>query len=177
MFSQIKDKANETELLTIRKVVDKGIEDYIKSRQKKLPEFVATHFSIEGAFRVNKKAFGLDIVKAPINIVLMPFYLMIRLISKLTSKFGLYAISSKINKIPPGLKTAVEREVNWLIYSEFLEIPYKDGDRESNKDALLESCLAQSEMKILLNQYFNQIAKKSQRNLKTQILEHPLRKT
>lgn len=161
MSHHIEDEVNDIELSTLRKVVDKGIYEYIGNREKKLPEFVSTHFSVRGAFRINKKAFGLDIIKAPLNIAWLPPYLIMRLSSKLTRKFGLNNISSKMDNLPKGFKTAVEREVNWLIYNELLEIPYKDGDRETNKDALLETCLAQPEMNILLNQYFKQIAKKS----------------
>jgi hypothetical protein len=157
-----KNEVNETELLTISKIVDKSINEYIKSREQKVAEFVSTHFNIKGAFRINKKAFGLDMVKAPINIVWMVPYLIMQLSSKLTSKIGLNNISLKMGKFPKGIKTAVEREVNWLIYNDLLEIPYKDGDRESNKNKLLETCLAQPEMKMLLNQYFIQITKKSE---------------
>lgn len=157
----IKNEINNAELSTISKVVEKSINEYIKSREQKVPEFVATYFSIKGAFRINKKAFGLDIVKAPMNIAWMPPFLIMRLSSKLASIAGLNNISSKMEKLPKGFKTAVEREVNWLIYHDLLEIPYKDGDRESDKDALLETCLAQPEMKMLLNRYFNQITRRS----------------
>jgi hypothetical protein len=152
---------NNGELLLINTAIEEGIRQYIKTRKEKVPEFVSNYFSFKGALRLNKRAFGGDLYKVPANILWMPPYLLGRLASKLTSRIGMNSISEKINRLPKGFETDVEREINWLIYSELLEIPYQQGDRESKKDAILEACLEQPEVKILLNQYLSRISEKS----------------
>jgi len=37
------------------------------------------------------------------------------------------------------LETAVSREITWLIYTELLELPFAQGDRNSRRDALAEA--------------------------------------
>jgi hypothetical protein len=46
-----------------------------------------------------------------------------------------------VEKITPGFKTNVQKELNWLIYTELLEIPYEMGKRKSTKDKLFEYIL------------------------------------
>ena len=55
--------------------VNRAIEAYIRSRKEKVPDFSRKFFSGKGAFRLNKKAFGSDLYKAPINILwALPYF-------------------------------------------------------------------------------------------------------
>lgn len=42
--------------------------------------------------------------------------------------------------------TAVGQEIEWLMTTELLELPFRQGDRESRKDALAETVLAAPEL-------------------------------
>ena len=45
--------------------------------------------------------------------------------------------------MPPGFKTEVQKEVEWLIVTELLELPHKQDKRLSKNDMLLTSILEQ----------------------------------
>jgi hypothetical protein len=47
---------------------DRAIGSYIRSRKEKVPAFVAKYFSFKGALQLNKKAFGADLYKVPLNV-------------------------------------------------------------------------------------------------------------
>ena len=45
--------------------VNRAINLYIQSRKEKVPDFTKRFFSLKGALRLNKKAFGTDLYKSP----------------------------------------------------------------------------------------------------------------
>jgi hypothetical protein len=63
--------------------------------------------------------------------------------------------------LPAGFETNVQKEVNWLIYTELLEIPYTQGKRKSNKDELFEEILNQPEISSQFISELSQISSKS----------------
>lgn len=120
-----------------------AVSNYIHSRKVKVPEFVEKHFSFKGALQLNRKAFGSDIYKTPLNVAWSLPYLSLRVSSSLLKKMGLDRITNRIDKIPPGFETRVQKEINWLIFTELLELPYSQDGRKSQKDALLVEILNQ----------------------------------
>ncbi len=66
---------------------------------------------------------------------------------------GLNKLASFLNRLPVGFETNVQRELTWLVYTELLEVPFQDGKRESQHDALLEEMLNQPEMMALYRPY------------------------
>ncbi len=117
----------------------KAVTQYINSRLEKIPEFVQTHFSFRGALRLHKKAIGADLIKGPVNISWSLIYTILRGSGAILHKVGERKISRLLReKLPPGFETRVQKEITWLIYTELLELPFKQGRRESKKDALME---------------------------------------
>ena len=98
---------NAISMTFLTSIYDKSVKEYIKSRKKKLPEFVSEFFSFKGAFQINKKALSLDMIKVPFNIVWMLCNLIIKLVSIIIRKLGFGTLSSKMNKIPKGFVTNV----------------------------------------------------------------------
>ncbi len=101
----------------IKSAIDRAIQNYIESRRQKIPEFVQTHFSVSGAVKINRKALGLDLVKAPLNVAWMLPYTAVRATSLIFRKIGLKKVDLLAKKIPTGFKTAVQEEINRLISS------------------------------------------------------------
>ena len=50
------------------------------------------------------------------------------------------------------LETAVGREIEWLIMTELLELPYEQGERVSSKDALAETVLSSQPVQAAVQQ-------------------------
>jgi len=141
--------------------VNRAISNYIKSRRAKVPHFVEQYFSFRSAVRLNKKALGSDLYKAPVNILWAFPYTGLKASSSLLKRMGLKKIPSLFERLPVGFETNVQKEVNWLIYTELLEIPYTHGKRKSNKDALFEEILNQPEISSQFISELSQISSKS----------------
>ena len=153
-------KAEDTDEIS-RLAFDRAIADYIRSRREKVPEFVAKYFSFKGAMQLNKKAFGADLYKVPLNVAWSVPYLSMKVSAALFKKLGLDKIPGRIDKIPPGFETRVQKEINWLIFTDLLELPYSQKDRTFHNDALLAEiidqpaiapCLPMNLQKYILNQ-------------------------
>jgi hypothetical protein len=129
--------------------VERAIGAYIESRKEKVPHFVKQHFSFKGAIRLNRKAFGSDLYKVPLNVAWTIPYITLRASSSLMKRMGLQKFPSHVERLPVGFETKVQREINWLIFTDLLEIPYAQEKRRSAKDALLEAILIQPEISSL----------------------------
>jgi hypothetical protein len=57
-------------------------------------------------------------------------------------RLGAKHAARRLRSRTPFLDTDVARELTWRLYSELLELPYDDGRRRSEKDALAEAILA-----------------------------------
>jgi len=129
--------------------VERAIGAYIESRKEKVPHFLRKHFSFKGAVRLNRKAFGSDLYKVPLNVAWTIPYITLRASSSLMKRMGLEKFPSHVERLPVGFETKVQKEINWLIFTELLEIPYVQGKRRSEKDALIEEILNQPEISSL----------------------------
>lgn len=115
---------------------------YFETRRSRVDDFVARHFSLAGSLAIHRKALGWDVLKVPANILLaVPNFAM-----KFTA-VGAHAIGARraarfLRAMQLLLETAVGREIEWLIMTELMELPYGQNDRESRKDALAEAILS-----------------------------------
>lgn len=152
---------SDNQRLLIRHAVNAGIEDYIQSRKAKVPAFVAKHFSFHGALKLHRKALGKDLYKAPLNMLWLAPLAAIKAGAWLSKKLGAAAVARSLNGLPSGFETDVQREINWLIYTELLELPYQQHHRNSTKDALLEAILKDESLAELIDAYLTEIHQKS----------------
>lgn len=86
---------------------------------------------------------------------------MIKASSWLLHKAGADATARRLNGLPKGFQTDVQKEINWLIYTELLELPYRQNSRTSSKDALLEAILQDSQLASLIDGCLTEIQQKS----------------
>jgi hypothetical protein len=166
----------------IETALDRAIRNYIDSRRKKIPGFVKTHFSISGAVKINRKALGKDLIKAPVNLAWALPYTAIQVTSVVLKKIGLKKIDKLIEKVPIGFKTSVQEEINRLIYTELLELPYKKDNGKDVNDALLAEILDQPEIKCLFQVELDLILTQSQqegfkKSLENRLKEYSLSRT
>lgn len=130
----------------VEQAVKAGIKSYADSRRRKITSFVETNFSFKGAWNLNKVAFGWDMLRAPANLAWMPIYFTAKIGGSATEKMGLRSLSGRLRTVPPGFRTDVERRVEWLLYSEFLELPFEGGGSVCEKNLLLTQILAEKEL-------------------------------
>ncbi|HHJ38901.1 MAG: hypothetical protein AXA67_10485 [Methylothermaceae bacteria B42] len=137
----------------VEQAVNRGIERYIQSRNARVPGFVDKYFSVKGALKLHRKALGKDLYRAPLNIVWAVPSLGAQALASLGRKLGAERLADKLEKLPQGFETDVQREVKWLIYTELLELPYQDGERESRRDVLLAEILSEPELAAVCESY------------------------
>ena len=145
----------------IELAVERGIAEYIASRKGKIPGFVDRYFSFRGAFAMHRKTLGRDFYKIPLNMLWgLPAFLA-QSAALVLEKLGAERLSQLLGKVPVGLKTEFQREINWLIQTELLELPYSEGTRVSTRDALLETILNDPELSAQCAGYLAAIEQKT----------------
>jgi hypothetical protein len=157
---------NDTSALGERRLIERAVEHgtahYIASREARVPAFIDRHFSWRGAFRLHKKALGRDLLKVPVNLFWAPSAILAHASGALLNRLGAEKLGRSLARVPAGLETDVEKEVNWLIYTELLELPYVQDGRVSEKDALLEAILNEPELAAVCTDYLETIQRKAQ---------------
>lgn len=123
-------------------IVAEAAHAYFDSRRGRVDGFVDWHFSLLGSLSLHRKALGWDLLKAPANIALAVPYIGAQLTSRIAGRLGAARLSRYLAARPILLKTAVAREIEWLLMTDLLELPFRQGDRSSPKDALADAVMA-----------------------------------
>jgi hypothetical protein len=126
----------------VHAIVAHAVERYVASRHERVAGFVDRHFSLIGSLRLHRRALGLDLLRAPANVVLMVPYLGMQLGGAALRRLGATHAARRLSGRTPFLDTDVARELTWRLHDELLELPYDDGRRRSDKDALAGEILA-----------------------------------
>ena len=134
----------------IHAAVTEAARQYLAERRARVDAFAQRHYSFRGALRVNRRALGLDLARTPANVLWAIPHLLARGGAKLSRALRLERFAHCLDRLPAGFKTDVEREIEWLIYSELLELPFDQGERRCTRDALLETILAHPTISELL---------------------------
>ena len=142
---------NESLIEEIHTAVTEATGRYLVARRERVRPFTQRHFSFKGAARLNRRALGKDLLRTPANVAWVTPYLVSRGGAAVGRKLGLTRMANYLERLPPGFKTDVEREVEWLIYSELLELPFEQGERRCTRDALFEEILSQPAVNRLLS--------------------------
>lgn len=127
----------------IANAVEAGARQYFHECRERVPKFVREAYSLKGALHTNRNALGWDMLRAPLNLFWAVPYLGIQLSSIAFNKAGIRPLGRLLGKTSPGFQTDVQKEIDWLIRTELLELPVEQAGRHSNKDRLLETILNQ----------------------------------
>ena len=122
--------------------VEEAIGRYFAERRRRVGPFVDRHFSLRGALALHRAALGWDIARAPLNLLLAPPHAALKLAAAGAHRFGAPRAAAALGRRNLLLQTRVARDIAWLIRTELLELPCRDGKRESRHDALAETILA-----------------------------------
>lgn len=151
--------STETRHQLVTQAVDAGVRQYIESRRAGVNDFVDKHYSIKGAWQLNRKAFGYDMLRAPANLAWTPLNFVLKGVGKGAGKLGFEKVSDTLAELPAGLRTDIEREVEWRIYTDFLGLPIEQEERQSEQNLLLEIILAQPQLHTVFSESLGQIAR------------------
>ncbi|MBK8176573.1 MAG: hypothetical protein IPK66_15260 [Rhodospirillales bacterium] len=108
----------------------------------RVDDFARANFSLAGTFRLHRRAFGLDLLRAPANVALVPVHLLIQLAASGLGRMRVRSAARWLRRRNVFLATSVARELVWRLHVDLLGLPCRDRARESTKDALAEALLA-----------------------------------
>jgi hypothetical protein len=118
-----------------------GTRRYFADRRARVVPFIDRHFTLRGVLAIHRAALGWDIPKAPLNLFLAAPQVVARLAAMLAEKAGAPRIARVLRR-PILLPTAVGRRIEWLVYTDLLQLPFRQGGRVCDHDALAEAILA-----------------------------------
>lgn len=124
------------------RIVDDGIRTYFASRRDRVGPFVDRTFSLKGSLKLHRAAVGWDIARGPVNLALALPQVGLLAGANLARKLGADRTASRMGKTKLLLETEVGREILWRLHADFLELPFRDGDRVTTKDVLAETILS-----------------------------------
>ena len=122
-----------------RAIVADAIDRYLNETRARIVPFVDRHFSFRGALALHRQAIGWDLVRAPVNVMLAVPQVLLLLGSGLARWAGWQQAAERLGNQKLFLETDVAREIDWLVHTKLLRLPYRQGSRESTHDALAES--------------------------------------
>jgi hypothetical protein len=131
-------------------IVRDALQRYIESRRARIDAFVDRHFTLAGSIALHRRALGWDLLRAPANLFLAGPALAVKLAAWAARRGGMEGVAAWLAGRRLLLETEVAREIEWLVATEFLEIPCRRRDRVSYHDALAETILADQRAAALL---------------------------
>jgi hypothetical protein len=146
----------------VERIVTEAARLYFESRRSRVNAFVDKHFSLPGSLALHRTALGWDILKAPVNVALAVPYIGAKLTAGIAGRLRAKRVSRFLASRRILLETAVGREIEWLILTELLELPFRQGYRLSRKDALAEMILASPQIQAVLTETLEAIGQQAE---------------
>ncbi len=125
-----------------RTAVEDGIRRYFADRRARVRPFVDRHFSLRGTLAIHRAALGPDILRAPANLALGAPHAILKGAGLLAGRLGGKRIGRALGRHGLLLRTDVAQSVEWLVFTELLELPCRQRGRTATRDALAEAILA-----------------------------------
>ncbi len=124
-----------------RQIVEEAAVRYCAARRAKIDDFVDRTFSLSGSLRLHRRAVGWDLARSPANLALSAPHLAARVSAGLARRAGLAPAADWLDSRRYFFQTDVARELEWRLFTELLELPIRQGERVSERDALAEEIL------------------------------------
>ena len=109
----------------------------------RIPTFVARHFGWVGTLRLHGRALGFDLLRAPLNVLLVGPALFVRVLACLCRYLGLLRVATWLRRRDLFLETELSRAIAALVLEEVLSLrdasgPLPAGWRNRARDLLAE---------------------------------------
>jgi len=109
-----------------------GTQRYFAECKARIPGFVQSHFYYPGCWQTNKSAFGLDLIRAPINLFWAPIYTLIRLLIYLLNRFDWCRAAEWLGRLPAGFTTQVQKDLAEKLHQDLLRLNCTQSSLESH---------------------------------------------
>ncbi len=126
----------------LEEIVASAVGRYIAGCRERLPGFVARTFGWRGAWEVNCRAAGWDLLRAPANLMLAAPFVGLKGAAAASRLAGRSRTADWLESRRLFLTSDVAREVERRLFDELLWLPYTQDGRAVARDALAEEILA-----------------------------------
>ncbi|HEX6012204.1 MAG TPA: DUF6635 family protein, partial [Geminicoccaceae bacterium] len=93
---------------------------YAEACRARIPAFTARHFGLPGTLRLHREALGLDLLRAPLNVLLVGPALFLRLAGAFCRRLGLGRLGGWLASRNLFVETRLSRRVADLVLDELL---------------------------------------------------------
>ncbi|SMX43939.1 DUF6635 family protein [Maliponia aquimaris] len=111
-------------------------------RRAEVDAFVARHFTWPGTLRLHRAALGLDVLRAPVNVVMSPLLLLARLAAWIVRRLGLGRAADWLGNRRLLLRTDVAARVEADVLTDLLRVPLPDGALALGREGQIRAILA-----------------------------------
>jgi hypothetical protein len=118
--------------------LEECVEQYIAECRGRVDGFVERHFSLQETLALQKQSLVSDLLYHPINALWSIPSLFLKKLIEVPMKLGWRSGADLITRLPTGLKTRYQREIERLIATELLDWPCTMGDQRASLNGLLE---------------------------------------
>jgi hypothetical protein len=105
-------------------IVRDSVHRYIEGRHERVDAFVDRHFTLAGSVALHRQALGWDLLRAPANVFLVGPALTVKLAGWAARRGGMERAAAWLARRRIHIETEVAREIEWLVATELLEIPW-----------------------------------------------------
>jgi hypothetical protein len=140
----------------VRHAVADGIRHYCAARRERIEAFVDRHFSLQGALSLHRTALGWDLVRTPFNLTMAAPAAAIHLTAKAAKRLGAARLANALSRKRLLIRTSVAHRVEWLIYTELLELPCRTDAGAATRDTLTETIVSETLTALKLEPQFHQ---------------------
>jgi hypothetical protein len=123
---------------------------YFADRRAMVDGFVEHHFIWPGTLRLHSAAFGWDVLRAPINVILSPVLVLTRIAAFLCRRIKLRVVANWLAVRRILLPTSVSRRVEVLIATDLLDLSLPQGSAARDPGALTRAVLAAPQFRELI---------------------------
>ncbi len=114
-------KSNVENYNRVSAAIEECVAQYISERRNQIPEFVAGHFSLKETIEIQKRTFLRDVLANPLNSLWSIPYLTLKKIVETLDKQGVRQFTHLFLKIPAGIKTGYQDEIEQIVAQDFLQ--------------------------------------------------------
>jgi hypothetical protein len=99
-----------------------AVASYAAACRARIPAFTARHFGLAGTLRLHREALGLDLLRAPLNVLLVGPALFLRIAAALSRRLGLPRLADWLARRNLFVETRLARRVADLVLGELLRL-------------------------------------------------------
>ncbi|WP_339617930.1 DUF6635 family protein [uncultured Gilvimarinus sp.] len=116
----VKPAADTADQAALVAAIERGIERYFNECRRRVPAFVKRHFHYPGAWQTNRRALGWDMLRAPCNLLWVPFYLALQGVAWGVAALNMGRLARLLRRVPSGMQTTMQRYLMQCATSELL---------------------------------------------------------